>query len=52
MARIDKDLLAAYMERFVGFGSYDADLWFAGMEPGGDPVWSGKPLFGRVLLDE
>lgn len=35
MARIDQDLLASYMERFVGFGSYDAPFWFAGMEQGG-----------------
>lgn len=35
MAGIDPALLAAYMERFVGFGSYDAPFWFVGMEQGG-----------------
>lgn len=33
--KIDEHLLAKYLENFVGFGSYDADFWFIGMEQGG-----------------
>lgn len=32
---IDDALLQRYMETFVGFGSYEADFWFVGMEQGG-----------------
>jgi hypothetical protein len=32
---IDSRLLLEYMQGFVGFGSFDADFWFVGMEQGG-----------------
>jgi hypothetical protein len=32
---IDSGLLLEYMQSFVGFGSFNADFWFVGMEQGG-----------------